>query len=307
MQQIRAVLNGFGIGFVDYDYTQATEKDREDNPYEKFIYAGIESGMGALLGFHFIGTAIQRENRHIIPFYGHTFNKDTWAPEADIFYFRVGEQVGYIPSEYWTSSFLGHDDNFGPNFCVPRLYIRPDNVEYVVELLKPGIKFSGAQAEAIALQLLYSVLPDLPQIIDEMDLSQNVWLNRLIDYARQAVPRIVFRAVAVDKEAYIKHLSSEKDWDENLEEQPAIDLLHKLPKALWVVEISTPQLFAANERKLGEIVLNGEIEIVADRSYRFYLHLIRLPGLYFSVESGDNNFLTFPSNLKSHLPVIELR
>ena len=61
--------------------------------------------------------------------------------EADMAYFRVGESFGYIPSANWTSSFLGHDDNFGPCFCVPRLYISNDKVDYVAELLKPGIRF----------------------------------------------------------------------------------------------------------------------------------------------------------------------
>ena len=135
-QRIRAVLRGFGIKFRDFDYTQYSTREnnlyRKRYPYHKYVYAGVESGAGALLGFHFTGPAIQDPQRHIIPFYGHTFNKDTWAPEADIAYFQVGRKLRYIPSENWTSSFLGHDDNFGPNFCVPRLYIQPKEVDYVV-------------------------------------------------------------------------------------------------------------------------------------------------------------------------------
>lgn len=305
--QIRAVLAGFGIQFRDFDYNLYGDNERLDHPYQKYIYSGIESGTGALLGFHFTGPAIHAPRRHIIPFYGHTFNKDTWAPDADIFYFHVGERLGYVPSLNWTSSFLGHDDNFGPNYCVPRLYIHPKEVDYVVELLKPGIKFGGAQAEAMALQFLYSVLN---QIIDQIDLSENIWLERLIHYAEPDIQRIVLRALAVDRNRYIQHLSNEEDWNQNSEHQPVIDALSRLlPEELWVVEVSIPQLFPANERKLGEIILNGGIELVVDQITRSHFLLVRLPGNYFfrsSDGSPTEEFLVVGSNLTSHLPVIKL-
>ena len=300
-KQIRAVLVGFRIGFRDFDYTQNDDHERESHPYQKFIYSGIESGSGALLGFRLTGPSIQEAQSHIIPFYGHTFNKDTWSPEADIAYFRVGENILYLPSENWTSSFLGHDDNFGPNFCVPRLYIQRDQVDYVVELLKPRITFSGAQAEALSLQFLYSVLT-------QIDTSGNVWLKRLTEYFHSQL--VVLRAISVDRDKYIQHLSDETDWSQNSEEQQVINVLsERLPQALWVVEISVPQLFPANERKIGEIVLNGEIEI--DKAYDNHSTFLfaRLPGTYFfenSDEPAKEDFVRVPSKLTSHLPVIRL-
>jgi hypothetical protein len=298
--QIRSVLEKLGIRFRDFDYTQHGEAERQLHPYQKYVYAGVESGAGALVGFHLTGPAAQSNQRHIIPFYGHTFNKDTWAPEADIVYFHVGETLGYVPSEYWTSSFLGHDDNFGPNFCVPRLYIRPEQVEYVVELLKPGIMFGGAQAEALSLQFLYSVL-------GQIETSGNVWLNRLAYFAQPEIQRIVLRAVAIDRTEYIKHLATEKDWEQNSENPKVIEVLHKfLPYFLWIVEVSIPQLFPANERKLGDIVLNGGVQLNPDQQYRSHFLFARLPSLYFFRSEG-RNFLSVPSNLKSHLSVIRLR
>lgn len=307
-KQIRAVLEGFRIRFRDFDYTQGSEDERKRYLYQKYVYSGIESGAGALVGFRLTGPAIQEERRHIIPFYGHTFNKDTWAPEADTSYFRVGDSLGYFPSENWTSSFLGHDDNFGPNFCVPRLYIPPEQVEYVVELLKPGIKFGGAQAEAMSLQFLYSVLN---QIINQIDLSENVWLRRLVLNAQPEVREIVLRAMATDRDTYIRHLSNEKDWDKHSENREVINVLSEsLPDALWIVEVSMPQLFPANERKLGDIVLNGGIELNADQKDRSHFLFVRLPGHYFfdlSEGSSNQDFLVVPSNLTSHLQVIRLQ
>lgn len=139
--QIREVFRVLGIGFNDIDYSAHDEDIRKTLPYQKYAYAGLESGGGALVGFRLAGRELRAEAKHIIPIYGHTFNKDTWAPDADVAYFRIGEGVGYVPSESWTSSFLGHDDNFGPNFCIPRLYIGNDKVDYVVEIFKLGILY----------------------------------------------------------------------------------------------------------------------------------------------------------------------
>ncbi|MBF8264353.1 MAG: hypothetical protein HW384_217 [Dehalococcoidia bacterium] len=307
--QIRAVLTGFGIGFLDFDYTQYDDpneraRERESNPYQKYIYSGVESGIGALLGFRLTGPAIKGDLCHIIPFYGHTFNKDTWAPEADITYFRVGENLRYVSSENWTSSFLGHDDNFGPNFCVPRLYIPRDSVDYVVELLKPKAVFGGAQAEALALNFLYSVL-------NKIGPSKNAWLQRLAYYANPSVQLVVLRAIAVNRDKYIRHLSNETDWSQNSEDTEIITILKQfLPKTLWVIEISIPQLFPANERKLGEIVLNGECELGSDNSVKNSLFLLaRLPCFYFFEYSKKKklDFLRVPSKLTSHFPVIRLK
>lgn len=306
IEQIRAVLTGFAIDFRDFDYTLGSDEDRDRHPYHKYVYAGVESGAGALLGFRLTGPAIQGIQKHIIQLYGHTFNKDTWMPEADIAYFRVGERTGYIPSENWTSSFLGHDDNFGPGFCVPRLYIPSDKVDYVVELLRPGIKFGGAQAEALALVFLYSVLNRLNQIGS----PQNGWLRRFAYHSQLDVQSIILRPIAVERDTYIQHLSTKEDWDQNLEDNAVIDILRdSLPNALWIVEVSIPQLFPANERKLGDIVLNGEIDLSDGQGRRSPFLFVRLPSCYFftlTPGSSGPNFLTVPSKLTSHLPVIEL-
>jgi hypothetical protein len=301
--QIRAVLQGFGVGFRDFDYTQFDDEERRLHPYQKYVYSGVESGCGALVGFHLTGPATTGQEAHIIPFYGHTFNKDTWAPEADVAYFRVGDTLGYLPSENWTSSFLGHDDNFGPNFCVPRLYILPDQVDYVVELLRPGIVFGGAQAEALSLQFLDSALREADQYGVDND-----WLRRLGYYFEPPMQRVVLRALALDRGDYVHHLKTETDWDRHSENAMVIDVLSRtLPERLWVVEASIPQLFPANERKLGEIVLNGGIELRMDGSSTTPFLLARLPGLYlFKYFGEERDFLALPSNLASHLPVFRL-
>lgn len=306
VSQIRDVLTKLGIKFRDYDYELNPDLSRRfPNHYQKCAYAGVESGMGSLITFCLAGSSIsENQPLHIIPFYGHTFNKDTWIPEADIAYFKVGDDVGYIPSESWTSSFLGHDDNFGPNFCVPRLYLAPERVKYVVEILKPGYAVSGIEAETKALPFLYSLL-------DHIGINDfpNPWLNRLVTSVR--IQRVVFRAIAIDKDTYIKHLATGKDWEDNSENDTVIQALSRadLPAHLWIVEVSIPQLFPANKRKLGEIVLNGEIELSGDDGDFSPFVLARLPGAYYFIQSDQNddpNFERYSSALTSHFPVIRI-
>ncbi|MCF8055832.1 MAG: hypothetical protein K9K37_04225 [Desulfocapsa sp.] len=299
--QIRKILQDFDIGFNDVDYTDYTDEERKSLPYQKYAYAGLESGGGSLVGFRLAGRDLSAEGKHIIPIYGHTFNKDTWAPDADVVYFRIGEGVGYVPSESWTSSFLGHDDNFGPNFCIPRLYIGNDKVDYVVEIFKRGVLYGGVQAEALGLNILYSLLPSLIH-------STSRWIKRLLTWTIDQ--RVVFRAQALSGDEYIHHLQNLRDWLGNSERQEMCDLLAtELPEMVWAVEISTPQLFPANERKLGEIVLDAtqRLELEDDSSLNNVFILARLPGIYLfggDVSEGKPQFTPVSSQIQSHTELI---
>lgn len=301
--QIRKVLTELSLRFNDIDYSLNDERLRTELPYQKYAYAGLESGGGALVGFRLAGRELREEAKHIIPIYGHTFNKDTWAPNADISYFRIGEGVGYVPSESWTSSFLGHDDNFGPNFCIPRLYIENDKVDYVVEILRPGVFYGGMQAEALALNILYSLLPNLAD-------AQNRWISRLVEWTKKQ--QVVFRAQAMTTDEYVAHLCGLRDWEDNGEEPELCELLgREMPELIWVVEISTPQLFPANERKLGEIVLDAtsELNLHDEALVNDVFMFARLPGIYLlggEVSNGTPRFTPVPSQLLSHTELIKL-
>ena len=311
--QIQNILCGLNIPFRDIDYTEGETKNnknpmRKTHPYRKFVYTGVESGIGALLGFHFANSGSPNDDqfRHIIPFFGHTFNKDTWVPDAALNYFEVGNNIGYIPSDNWTSSFIGHDDNFGSDFCVPKLYIKRDQVDYVVELLKPGIMYSGVQAEAMSLVFLYSLL-------SKMNISKNCWMKRLALWANPNIKKIVLRAVSLSCDEYIKHLTSLYDWGKHKENGKFIKVLEQvslLPSHLWMIEVSIPHLFPANERKLGEIILDASrLPTETKKAVDFSLFVMaRLPGKYFFINTlEDNNpeFLEIPSQIKSHVPLIK--
>lgn len=300
--QIRAILSEYDLRFTDIDYSQDNEL-RDVLPFQKYAYGGLEAGGGALVGFRFSGRELRHEARHIIPIFGHTFNKDTWAPNADYSYFRIGESVGYVPSESWTSSFLGHDDNFGPNFCVPRLYIEKNQVDYIVEIFRPGAMYGGVQAEAMALNILYSILPTLTH-------NANKWIRRLLEWTSKQ--QVVFRAQTLTPDEYVAHLKNLDDWEGNKEESDLCDFLAlEMPQLIWAVEVSTPHLFPANERKLGEIVFDATqiLDTQDDNSINKVFIFARLPETYLfggDVSDGTPSFTPVPSKLVSHTDLIRM-
>ncbi len=303
-EQIRSVLDGCGIRYRDIDYT-LNENLRGTHPYQKFLYAGVESGAGALLGFHLSGPLVPATEppRHIIPFFGHTFNKDTWVPDAELSYFNIGGGVGYVPSENWTSSFIGHDDNFGSNYCVPRLYVTQQQADYVVELFNEGAQYSGVQAEAVTLNFIYSLQSSI-----KTHANSNYWINKLVEYIK--VQQIVLRAIYITKSTYLKQLHSTVDWDGKREDRTIVSLLRKLlPEKIWVIEISFPQLFPANERKIGEVLLNPFITIDMRRNVDFRLFLMaRVPAQYYflnSFKKARPDFIRVDSKIQSHMPLIK--
>ncbi len=294
--QIRAVLQGVGIGFRDVDYTAEPPKYRKELPYQKLLYAGIESGAGALLGFSLAGP--KAAGLHMIPFFGHTSNQDAWVPKAETAYFHVGEHTRYVPSEAWVSSFIGHDDNFGSNFCVPRLYVTSGQVDYVVALLPSGARYCGVVAEAIAVDYLYSILPSLSP-------SDGRWLARLIESAERQ--DVVLRAVWLTKAKYIRHLRRMTDWSYRREDKAICDALEKyLPSDLWMIEVSAPELFPANQRKLGEIVLDATTKPAAHLDFKTFL-FARFPGRFLLLENppsgGRPLCVPVRSRLHSHTPL----
>jgi hypothetical protein len=296
VRQMCAVLDGFGIRFrhIDYDVVDKTE-DPAMLAHQKFVYAGIESGAGALLGFKLVGP--EATGHHIIPLFGHTFNRDTWVPNAESAYFHIGDETRYIPSESWVSTFLAHDDNFGSNYAIPRLYVTQDQAQYVCSLYPKFFRYGGVEAEALAVNMLYSVrkkmIPkDLP------------WHRRALEAIDEQ--KVVLRPIGLSKGEYLDHLRQVEDWQGHKEADNICDGWAKLlPDHLWLVELSVPELFPANLRKFGEILLNASIELdPADEARPFIF--VRLPATYIAQERTPTNESTFrvgESAIQSHTPL----
>lgn len=84
-----------------------------------------------------------------------------------------------------------------------------------------------------------------------------------------------------------------------------------MPQHIWAIEISTPQLFPANERKLGEIVLDAtQLLNLEDDSASYNVFIFaRLPGIYMlggEIINGTPQFTPVPSEILSHTNLIKL-
>jgi hypothetical protein len=275
-------------------------------PFQKFIYGSVESGYPAIIFF----ATSSGSAYHTIPVFGHTFNQDTWVPSADASYFKVGAATRYIPSEAWLSTFIAHDDNYGSNLCVPRHYLQTkqtaaqpgstvaasDSVAYIIATVPKEVQIHPVQAEVIAADFLFSLIPQISTALP--------WARRLVEHCR--ADQLVLRPILVEKSKYVTHLAAASDWSKEKLENAWIDALTKyLPEEkLWLVELSVPELFSTNLRKVGEILLRAETAVdPTKRDFSSFI-LARLPGcfaLYDQEEPGQPIFEFIDCKLKSHV------
>ena len=337
IQQIEAVLDDAHIEYEDFCYDRELICDKgkstfisDDTPIERFIHAGVESGMGSLFGFkvecpetidrrgrssEMMTDGIKTDSRHIIPIFGHSFNGLSWINEAGRRYFRKnGASVLYTTGTCWTDGYLGHDDNVGPEVFIPQNYVRTKYHSYVLNLLKPSYHSTGVFVEDIARELLETYLGSkLPQ--------SPSWSRRLCHMVRNTPTEIVYRAVSMTRCDYCKWLAQARDWAGMSEsESDCLALEDELPSQLWIVEISCPHLYPGNLRKIGDMIFDAEKIKYKNKPHngqnRQLFVLARFPSLYMlhpkiAVNSVDKNdkvlvYQQRASRICSHTPCITI-
>ncbi len=296
-------ISSISLDLADLETPRWLRKAHIENPYAKFLYAGVEAGGGALLGFELNQPEDEGIGAHIVPFYGHTFNQDTWVPRAEGSYFRMGANTRYVSSHSWLSSFLMHDDNFGPNYSVPKNYLDEDQIRFLVIIQREGVRYDGVTAEGMGIDALSSVNE---QGLLREDIGP--WMKRLTTSLRRG--EVVLRSLALSADEYVDHLNSIRGWSCTEEDMFYIETIQKrLPSMVWMVEISIPELFPANLRKLGEIVLDATNDHFEYDSFleAGICRLIRLPGMYllFSDDPDKASFTESPSSILDHVGVFE--
>jgi hypothetical protein len=307
--QIVAILKAAGARCIVADYTQP--KSVPPPPFQKYLYGSIESGYPAILCF-----ATKHGPCHAVPVIGHTFNEDMWVANAELAYFRVGAKTEYIPSESWLSTYIAHDDNWGSNYCIPRHFLyakkyceqwpggpqpcksESDCVAYVIATLPKNIKVNPIDAEVIGVDYLMSILTEI-----QKDPS-SFWVQQLEQYAQGNM--LVIRPILINTSEYTAHLNSMLDWDDKHIRQDIIRELKTWPQQnIWMIELSVPELFSANRRKLGEVLILADIfaEAEEERDFKNYF-LARIPGFFALYVGGtSNNYSFLPSGIETHVPI----
>jgi hypothetical protein len=262
-EEIAHVLEAVGARCVRADFTRPTYRSRFA-PFQRYLYGSIESGYPAIVVFRGKG------RQHAMAVFGHTFNEDTWVPDAVRSYFTITERIQYIPSESWVSMYLGHDDNWGSNFCIPSHYLRPrypcnwapsgeglcdrqqESVVGVIGTLPGYVVVDPLEAEAIAVSQCFPVLRR------KEGFGNRPWERRLLEHLNKG--QIVLRTLLVHRDEYLRHIERVRDWGGDRALAIIKDALQTSlpPQMMWMIEISVPELFSANRRKLGELLVLAE-------------------------------------------------
>ncbi len=292
--QMEAILNSLGIPFEKIVHEPQQQLDLPTE-FQRDLYGLIESGYPALVGFelHDPNPGPQGSSRHMIPVIGHTFNEDTWVPEAQRDYF--GAKLSYFPSENWLSSYVIHDDNYGPYYCLPRHFLKKDNFRIIYGLKRFPTSFSAIEAEAVGLAFIGAIIKKIPAIGQD-------WYDRFAVYHNCGL--LVLRTILARKADYVAHLQALRCWQGPVLEPAHIQKFQNhLPEDFWLVEASAPELFSSSRRKFGEVLVSAQTALPKPLDLTLLLGA-RLPGVVLLRQQGT--VAVEPTQLGSHTGLFSL-
>lgn len=291
---MEAILSSLGIPFEKIVHEPQQQLDLPTE-FQRDLYGLIESGYPALVGFelHDPSPGPQGPSRHIIPVIGHTFNEDTWVPTAQRDYF--GAKLSYFPSESWLSSYVIHDDNYGPYYCLPRHFLKKDNFRIIYGLKRYATPFSAIEAEAVGLAFIGAIVKRMPRTGQD-------WYDRFAIYHNCGL--LILRTVLARKTDYIAHVQALR-CRQGVALEPAHlqKLENHLPEYFWVVEASAPELFSGSRRKFGEILVSAQTQLPKPLDLTLLLGA-RLPGIIILRQQGTVPIDT--TQLQSHTDLLSL-
>lgn len=291
-QQIEAVIRGIGFepDLVTHEPDVEDAALPEGVEFQRLLYGYLESGSPALLGFTLAPGVSGASSRHIIPVLGHTFNEDLWVPEAERQYFAHNR--GYFPSESWLSTWVAHDDNFGPYVCLPRHYLGRAQFRLLVGCRLNGVSRPAEVAEAFAYDFAR-------KLVDGLGDTGRTWLGRFAAFSRASL--LVLRTFVVEKSVYAQHLSSLRDKENfDFEEANQERFLAALPERFWLIEFSAPELFPASRRKFGDILVHPDAAVARHRA----VIAARLPGFLLYREGAE--WKSRKTRLAGHTDILSL-
>src|SRR5207249_1184228 len=152
------------------------------------------------------------------------------------------------------------------------------------------------RAEVIGADYLFTILPQLPP-------GNNPWAKRLAFYAGKHL--LVLRPFLLDRDLYVKHLGKVRDWQGERITRDWLAILKELlpDERIWMIELSVPELFSANLRKVAEVLLRAEVLPKAGRDLASFI-LARLPGHFALYEGGsaaNPRYEFIPSGAEGHV------
>ena len=300
-KEIRRVLKGHSLASELLDCFDAPNIE-----YNDYIYKYLESGCPVLLVFK-----TSFDVSHVVPILGHTLNTDMWRPEAEVAYSPSSQLEAYRinlkkSASAWVDHFIIHDDNFGMYFCLPVDALKrvtlpkhdPTFRAHYAVVIKPAeVLTPPREAEDASMIVTLDILEWRLNTGNPLDTWTKRVLNRVFN-GRQ----VTVRTFLTSKDAYSNSLN-EKDFTGNeFSEKDKEELLRKLPKTFWLSEITLPELYTANKKKLIDFFYSCEDAPDKDKinerwiQIRFPLVLVRRD------EKGAPEI--YPMSVCSHYPLL---
>lgn len=292
--EIEAVLSAKSLSFGTIRHRPHIKKDGEvlkyPGEFQRDLYGFIESGAPAMLGFE-VRPRRKQPSNHVIPVFGHTFNDDTWVPEAKKSYFpKAG---AHYSSEAWLSAYIAHDDNFGPYFCLPRHFLQKRQFRLLVGINRFPTKMHAVDVETVAFDYLKHMVKALPP-------NPCGWYRRLNVYVSLGI--VVLRTLMVSRQEYVWHIRNLECYDGlELEDTAINELEAHLPEYFWMVEVAAPELFSTTRRKFGDVLFSAKEAI--PKTYSSVL-AARLPGTV--VRMTDKGFEATRTEVIGHSTLIKI-
>jgi len=292
--ELELILSGLGVHHEKIIHEPSLGLDLPTE-FQRDLYGFIESGCPALVGFELEdpNPGPAGSPRHVVPIIGHTFNDDAWVPDAQRHYF--GNQLRYFSSESWLSSYVLHDDNFGPYYCLPRHFLKKDNFRIILGMQRQATAYSASDAEAVGFDFLNAIARAAPTAGQD-------WYDRFTVYARQGL--LVLRCLLMERTDYVRHLREVRSWEGvPLEAATITRLENNLPERFWMIEASAQELFTASRRKFGEILLSCTIPLPRPLNPSVLL-AARLPGMLLINQAGA--LANETTALQGHTPIFTM-
>jgi hypothetical protein len=245
-------------------------------PPETAIYPYLESGLPIIVSIPTVGS------RHALILLGHTFGQDYWWLNAGPGYYRqrpeqegipwVLNEVMVYPSALWLRDYIVNDDNFGPYLTIPKEFMlgsaaaqehEPRHLG-IVTLLPKGVRLPAEGIDRLARHWLSwqieTIFPSRTAVPGEQALSGEglEWFARLVDCiyrGHQVVEenRVILRTLLIRGSEYKTHLAHDC---QDQQTQALISGL-RLPEFMWMTEVSLPNLFCLQRKKLGELLFDA--------------------------------------------------
>lgn len=250
-------------------------------------YQAVESGFPAVICFQGL------ERSHAMTVVGHTFEPGLWPGARAGAYFR-DRLLPYLPSHAWVEGLVVQDDNFGPYCFLPRRTLLRRNPSVIIPRFPWAHEGHPELLQINAHRLLTERF--IQRGDSRRTLLQDILASEAAPRDRQANPWFFEVLEHVAKGTYVLRAMpcTMSRYADFLKEHPEIlgdrwELIHGImakaeKEPFWLVEISIPELYQWNSRRLGEMLLHGDAGAPGEGEAT----VVRLPGVLSMIFDRDH-------------------